>query len=105
MKHNGNNGSRSRKNGQAPNGSLGPVENLEHYLQPDWWRRIFNSMYLKTDADVVEDMQITHKEVDLFTEILGLEKNMVILDLARIAPVPQPFHEITIFSEAFAPQT
>src|SRR4030042_4733619 len=82
MKHNGNNGSRSRKNGQAPNGSLGPVENLEHYLQPDWWRRIFNSMYLKTDADVVEDMQITHKEVNLFTEILGLERNMVILDLA-----------------------
>ena len=82
MKHNVNNGSRSRKNGQAPNGSLGPVENLEHYLQPDWWRRIFNSMYLKTDADVVEDMQITHKEVNLFTEILGLEKNMVILDLA-----------------------
>ena len=39
-------------------------------------------MYLKTDADVVEDMQITRKEVDLFTEILGLEKNMVILDLA-----------------------
>jgi len=39
-------------------------------------------MYLKTDADVVEDMQITHKEVDLFTDIMGLEKNMVILDLA-----------------------
>jgi len=39
-------------------------------------------MYLKTDADVVEDMQITSKEVDLFTEILGVEKNMVILDLA-----------------------
>jgi D-alanine-D-alanine ligase len=82
MKHNGNNGSRSRKNGQGTNGSLGPVENLEHYLQPDWWRRIFNSMYLKTDADVVEDMQITRKEVDLFNEILGLENNMVILDLA-----------------------
>ncbi|HEX2396409.1 MAG TPA: methyltransferase domain-containing protein [Bacteroidales bacterium] len=82
MKNNGSNGSRSKKNGQLPNGSFGPVENLEHYLQPDWWRRIFNSMYLKTDADVVEDMQITHKEVDLFTEILGLEKNMVILDLA-----------------------
>jgi D-alanine-D-alanine ligase len=82
MKHNGNNGARSKKNGQVPNGSLGPVENLEHYLQPDWWRRIFNSMYLKTDADVVEDLQITRKEVDLFTDILGLEKNMTILDLA-----------------------
>jgi D-alanine-D-alanine ligase len=82
MKHNGNNGARSKKNGQASNGSYGPVENLEHYLQPDWWRRIFNSMYLKTDADVVEDMQITRGEVDLFAEIAGLEKNMVILDLA-----------------------
>jgi D-alanine-D-alanine ligase len=39
-------------------------------------------MYLKTDSDVVEDMQITNKEVDLFTEILGIEKNMAILDLA-----------------------
>lgn len=82
MKNNGHNGSRSKKNGLLPNGSFGPVANLEHYLQPDWWRRIFNSMYLKTDADVVEDMQITRKEVDLFTEILSLDKNMVILDLA-----------------------
>jgi len=39
-------------------------------------------MYLKTDADVVEDMQITSSEIDLFTDILGLDKNMVILDLA-----------------------
>jgi D-alanine-D-alanine ligase len=82
MRHNGNNGSRTRKNGHGTNGSFGPVENLEHYLQPDWWRRIFNSMYLKTDADVVEDIQITRKEVDLFTEILELDRNMIILDLA-----------------------
>ena len=33
----------------------GPVANLEHHLHPEWWKRIFNSMYLKTDADVVED--------------------------------------------------
>jgi D-alanine-D-alanine ligase len=82
MKHNGNNGNRTRKNGQTSNGSLGPVENLEHYLQPDWWRRIFNSMYLKTDADVVEDRQITQREVDLFTSIVELDMNMVVLDLA-----------------------
>ena len=82
MKHNNNNGSRVKKNGQQQNKALGPVENLEHHLQPDWWRRIFNSMYLKTDADVVEDMQITSSEIDLFTDILGLDKNMVILDLA-----------------------
>ena len=82
MKHNGSQAGKSRKNGHSLTPKFGPVDNLESYLQPDWWRRIFNSMYLKTDADVVEDKQITNKEVDLFTEILGLEKNMVILDLA-----------------------
>ncbi|MBN1159118.1 MAG: methyltransferase domain-containing protein, partial [Bacteroidales bacterium] len=82
MKNNGTNGNRLKRSGLQPKSSFGPVENLEKYLQPDWWRRIFNSMYLKTDADVVEDMQITRREVDIFTAILGLDKKMVILDLA-----------------------
>ncbi len=82
MKINGNQAGKSRKNGHSQTPKFGPVDNLESYLQPDWWRRIFNSMYLKTDADVVEDKQITNREVDLFTEFLGLDKNMVILDLA-----------------------
>jgi len=82
MKNNGNQAGKSRKNGHSLTPKFGPVDNLESYLQPDWWRRIFNSMYLKTDADVVEDIQITNREIDLFTEFLGLDKNMVILDLA-----------------------
>jgi len=82
MKHNGSQAGKSRKNGHSLTPKFGPVDNLESYLQPDWWRRIFNSMYLKTDADVVEDKQITNKEIDLFTEFLGLDKNMEILDLA-----------------------
>ena len=82
MKNNGNQAGKSRKNGHSLTPKFGPVDNLESYLQPDWWRRIFNSMYLKTDADVVEDKQITNREIDLFTEFLGLDKNMVILDLA-----------------------
>jgi len=82
MKNNGNQAGKSRKNGHSLTPKFGPVDNLESYLQPDWWRRIFNSMYLKTDADVVEDEQITSREVDLFTEFLGLDRNMVILDLA-----------------------
>ncbi|MGQ9625420.1 MAG: methyltransferase domain-containing protein [Anaerolineae bacterium] len=61
--------------------SLGPVLNLEEHVQPDWWRRIFNSIYLKTDADVVDDQLITRKEVDLFSEILRLSKEDKILDL------------------------
>ncbi|MBN2274684.1 MAG: methyltransferase domain-containing protein [Bacteroidales bacterium] len=82
MKHNGIQAGKSRKNGHALTPKFGPVDNLESYLQPDWWRRIFNSMYLKTDADVVEDKQITNREIDLFMEFLSLDKNMVILDLA-----------------------
>lgn len=61
---------------------LGPVTNLEHHLRPDWWKRIFNAMYLKTDADVVEDSRITETEVELFSDILGLKEGDTLLDLA-----------------------
>lgn len=60
---------------------LGPVGNLEEYVRPDWWNRIFNSLYLKTDADVVEDRNITKTEVDQFIGILNLTPNNNILDL------------------------
>ena len=60
---------------------LGPVPNLEDYVQLDWWRRIFNAIYLKTDSDVVEDQSITKKEIDWFSEILRLSISDKILDL------------------------
>lgn len=60
---------------------LGPVATLEEYVEPDWWRRIFNSLYLKTDADVVDDDRITKKEIDLFSGILNLSQEDKILDL------------------------
>jgi len=60
---------------------LGPVLNLEEYVKPDWWRTIFNSLYLKTDADVVEDHNITKQEVDLFSGILKLSPEDNIIDL------------------------
>jgi len=47
---------------------LGPVSNLEEHVHPDWWRCVFNSIYLKTDADVVDDQNITRKEIDYFSE-------------------------------------
>ncbi len=73
---------KNKKNGTQSKASLGPVKNLEDYLLPDWWQRIFNSMYLKTDADVVEDGEITRFEVDMFSDILDLREETVILDLA-----------------------
>lgn len=60
---------------------LGPVLNLEEHVQPNWWERIFNSLYLKTDAGVVDDQLITRKEVELFSEILRLLPEDKILDL------------------------
>jgi len=60
---------------------LGPVIDLEEHVQPDWWRRIFNSIYLKTDGDVIDDAQITAKEIDMFSDILKLSPQDRILDL------------------------
>lgn len=73
---------KSSRNGHSrPLRSLGPVENLEKHVPPDWWRRLFTSLYLKTDGDVVEDLEITRKEVDFFTKILSLTPQDTILDL------------------------
>ena len=61
--------------------SLGPVPDLEEYVQPDWWRFIFNSIYLKTDGDVIDDAQITSREIDMFAEVLKMSPDSKILDL------------------------
>ncbi|MCX8193016.1 MAG: methyltransferase domain-containing protein [Nitrososphaeria archaeon] len=60
---------------------LGPLRDLEEYVPTDWWKHIFNSLYLKTDGDVVNDQNITKKEVDLFIKILDLKTEDSILDL------------------------
>lgn len=61
---------------------IGPVEDLEKHVRSDWWRFIFNRLYLKTDADVVDDASITRREIDLITEVLKLDLDDKILDLA-----------------------
>jgi D-alanine-D-alanine ligase len=60
---------------------LGPVEDLEDHVQADWWRHVFNANYIRTDGDVVEDIEITRNEIQIFTEALGLTQDMHILDL------------------------
>src|SRR5690606_4008157 len=60
----------------------GPVKNLEQHLHPEWWKRIFNSVYLKTDADVVEDSLITEKEASLFARYLDIKDGDSLLHLA-----------------------
>ncbi len=64
-----------------PPRTLGPVPNLEQHVRSDWWRGIFNALYLKTDGDVVDDPRITSKEIDTFLEILRPSPEAKILDL------------------------
>jgi D-alanine-D-alanine ligase len=61
--------------------SLGPVRDLEAHVPADWWNRIFGSLYLKTDADVVDDADITRSEVDRILGILEPGPEDRVLDL------------------------
>ena len=71
----------SRKKDKYYKRMLGPVPSLEEHVRPDWWRNIFNAFYLKTDGDVVENENITHQEVGLFSDILKLSQDNKIMDL------------------------
>lgn len=61
--------------------TIGPVSDLERHLPQDWWRKLFNAIYLKTDGDVVENDTNTQREVDFLIRAAGLEANDRILDL------------------------
>ena len=61
--------------------TLGPVADMEHHLPPAWWETLFNAVYLKTDGDVVENEELTRKEVDLLIEATGVQPDAKILDL------------------------
>jgi D-alanine-D-alanine ligase len=70
---------KNRKN--ATSITLGPVQELESHVHPEWWRYIFNSLYIKTDADVVDDEEITKHETTVFLKALNIPKEASILDL------------------------
>ncbi|WP_321392718.1 methyltransferase domain-containing protein [Emcibacter sp.] len=61
--------------------TLGPVPDLERHLPNNWWQSLFNSLYLKTDGDVVENQVNTAREVDLVVDKLELKPGDKILDL------------------------
>ena len=64
-----------------PKKSLGPVADLEHHLPPEWWRSLFNAIYLKTDGDVVENEANTKNDIDMLLDTIPLDKNSRIIDL------------------------
>jgi len=76
---------------------IGPVENLENYVNAEWWKVIFNANYIKTDGDVINDQSITEMEVELFKEILNPSQNDAILDLC----CGQGRHTMTLARQGF----
>lgn len=61
--------------------TLGPVADLEKHLPADWWRTLFNSVYLKTDGDVIENSDNTIHEVDMLIKATHLKPHEHVLDL------------------------
>jgi D-alanine-D-alanine ligase len=59
----------------------GPLADLESQVSPAWWSEIFDELYLKTDGDIVENAELTTREMDAFLELMPIAKNARILDL------------------------
>ncbi len=51
------------------------MSDLERHLPSDWWRTLFNSLYLETDGDIIENDRNTRAEVDLLLKSAGLTRN------------------------------
>ncbi|HEY5657176.1 MAG TPA: methyltransferase domain-containing protein, partial [Myxococcota bacterium] len=66
---------------QAVRRTLGPVADLERHLPADWWKKLFNALYLKTDGDVYENEANTRAEVSWLIAAAGLGPNDHVLDL------------------------
>src|SRR5215510_3747597 len=60
---------------------LGPVADLEAHLPEEWWRKLFNALYVKTDGDVVENLENTRREVDFIATAAAIQPYSHILDL------------------------
>jgi D-alanine-D-alanine ligase len=60
---------------------LGPVADLEAHLPAEWWRKLFNALYVKTDGDVVENSENTRRDVDFIMAGAAITPHSQILDL------------------------
>jgi len=65
----------------SPRSCLGPVADLEQHLPAEWWRKLFNALYVKTDGDVVENNENTRREVDFIVSSAAIQPHSSILDL------------------------
>ena len=50
-------------------------------VDPDWWKTLFDEVYLVTDARSVGDDNITRQEIDIFLALVPMQPHDRILDL------------------------
>ena len=65
----------------TPRSCLGPVSDLEAHLPAERRRKLFNALYVKTDGDVVENVENTRRDVDFIVSAAAVQPTSQILDL------------------------
>lgn len=50
-------------------------------VDPDWWKTLFDEIYLVTDARTVRDEALTRREVDVFCDLVPMGPEVRVLDL------------------------
>lgn len=66
-------------------------------VDPDWWKELFDELYMVTDARSVNDSDVTRREIDLILEMIPLSREDQILDLCG----GHGRHSIELFSRGF----
>jgi D-alanine-D-alanine ligase len=61
--------------------ALGPVSDLESRVRTEWWREIFDDLYLVTDGDVFENAANIRDDVDAVIASVDLVQRDRVLDL------------------------
>ena len=66
-------------------------------VDPDWWKTLFDDIYLLTDARTVCDEDITRLEVNVICELLPIQTDSRILDLCG----GHGRHSLELFARGF----
>jgi D-alanine-D-alanine ligase len=50
-------------------------------VDPDWWKTLFDEIYLLTDARSIDNAAVTRQEIDIYTTLVPMGRGDAILDL------------------------
>lgn len=77
-------------------------------VDPDWWKTLFDEVYLITDARTVCNDEMTCREIDIFCDLIPMKKHDSILDLCgghgrhSMALCQRGFKNCTVFDHSHA---